>query len=57
MAFPEDRPVGYDPDKVFDESANDWTADLSDLETMGGEKINNQLVVLSDRGTIYFGEL
>ena len=55
MAFPESRPVGYDADAVFDESANDWTTDLSDLGTSGGEKYKETLVVLSDQGNIYFG--
>ena len=57
MAYPESRPVAYDPDAVFDESANDWTTDLSDLGTTGGESIKNQLVVLSDQGNLYFGAL
>ena len=57
MAFPEDRPGGYDPDQVFDESANDWTSTLSDLESSGGEKYKPQLVTLSDQGKIYFGAL
>lgn len=57
MAFPEDRPGGYNPDQVFDESENDWTSDLSDLESRGGERYNQQLVVLSEQGKIYFQEL
>ena len=57
MPFPEDRPVTYDPDAVFDESVNDWTTDLSDLNTTGGEKYKPQLVVLSDQGQLYFGAL
>ncbi len=57
MAFPEDRPGGYDPDQVFDESANDWTSTLSDLESPGGERYKPQLVTLSDQGKIYFGAL
>ena len=55
MAFPDDRPVGYDADAVFDESENDWADNLYDLETTGGERIKNQLVVLSDQGRLYFG--
>jgi len=55
LAFPEDRPIGYDPDAVFDESANDWTTDLSDLGTSSGEKHKTQLVVLSEEGKLYFG--
>ena len=57
MAFPDDRPVAYDPDAVFDESANDWTTDLSDLDTSGGEKYKQTLIVMSDQGIIYFGAL
>ena len=55
MAYPESRPVVYDPDAVFDESANDWTTDLSDLATSGGEKYKEALIVLSDQGKLYFG--
>ena len=57
MTFPSTRPVGYDPDKVFDESVNDWTATLSDLNTTGGEKYRTQLVVISDQGNLYYGSL
>ena len=55
MAYPESRPVTYDPDAVFDESANDWTATLSDLEMSGGEKYKDYLVAVSDQGKVYFG--
>ena len=54
MGFPEDRPNGYDPDKVFDESANDWAA-ITALTTSGGEKLKNYLVVVSEDNKIYFG--
>ncbi len=57
MAYPEDRPGTYDEDKVFDESANDWTATLSDLTTTGGEKYKPYLIVVSDQGKIYFRSL
>ena len=55
MAWPDSRPVAYNADYVFDESANDWTATLSDLETSGGEKYKEYLVAVSDQGKVYFG--
>ena len=55
MAFPETRPVGYNENAVFDESLNDWTTDLSDLTTGGGERIKSFLVVVSEDNKIYFG--
>lgn len=57
MAWPEDRPETYDEDKVFDESANDWTATLSDLTTTGGEKYKPYFVAVSEQAEIYFGSV
>ena len=60
MAFPEDRPGGYDPDQVFDESANEYVdIDSGDVQAsgLGGGKYGQQLVTLSDQGKIYFGAL
>ena len=57
MTWPDSRPVAYDADYVFDESANDWTATLSDLTTTGGEKYKPYLVVVSEQRKIYFGGL
>ncbi len=58
MAFPEDRPGSYDPDQVFDESANDWVdIDSGDVlaSGLGGARYNKQIVVVSDQGKIYYG--
>ncbi len=55
--FPVDRPSIYDPDDYWDpdsDGGGDWTSDPADLLTLGGGRYNQQLVVLSNQGKIYF---
>ena len=58
MAFPEDRPAGYDANKVFDEDNDAWytptTAIGSERMAYAGGKYKEQLVVVSNQGDIYF---
>jgi len=48
--WPDDRPVGYDPDKFWDEEDQEWN---SDRLTVPGNRIE-YLIVLGDEGEIYF---
>ena len=57
MPFPENRPDDYKPNNDFDESVNDWADYASDLTTHGGSRYNPQLVVVSEKGRIYFSEI
>jgi hypothetical protein len=60
MAFPEDRPIGYDPEKLWDETTKTWYAPSTStgkerLKQAGG-RYRDQLVVLSDQGAVYYEE-
>ena len=58
--FPAERLDDYDPDQIFDESENDWTAiDSGDVlaSGLGGGRYGQQIVVVSDQAKIYFGGL
>ena len=60
MAFPADRPGSYDPDKLWDEETKAWyavgTAIGSARSAQAGGRYRQQIVVLSNQGTIFFGE-
>ena len=51
MAWPEDRPGGYDPDLYWDEQSQTWS---STYVTMPGNRVEHVLVI-SDKGYVYFG--
>lgn len=51
--WPENRPVGYDADKVWDEVTGTWITN----DGRGGGRYQNQIIVVSDQGQIYFGEV
>ncbi len=53
--FPESRPIGYDPDAVWDPIEGEWTIP-SALTTAGGGRFHRQLIVLGHK-TIYVGDL
>lgn len=61
MAFPEDRPIGYDPDKLWDEDTAAWYATTTPTGAQrlaqAGGRYQRQLVVLSEEGQIYFGAI
>ncbi len=54
--FPESRRDNYDPDTVWKESTGAWL-DPSALSSAGGGRYHKQLVVVSDQGKIYYGDL
>ena len=60
MTFPEDRPGGYDGDKVWDEDTQAWyavsTAIGSARQAQAGGRLRQQVVVVSGQAKIYFGE-
>jgi len=56
MAWPDDRPVTYDGDKVWDKDTETWTSDMAELSTVGGERFRPKVIVVSDQGQIYFGD-
>lgn len=57
--FPEARPPAYDEDKLWDEETQAWYSPTSAIGTersaQAGGRQKAQLVVLSDRGIIFFG--
>ncbi len=53
--FPEPRPVGYDPDTVWDPILGDWVAP-SALTTAGGGRYNKQIVVIGHK-QLYYGDI
>ena len=53
--FPATRPVGYDPDKVFNEDTGTWTDD-ADLLTRDGSRYHAQLMCVG-QDKIYYEAL
>ena len=60
MTYPDDRPVAYDPDKLWDEDTQTWyaigTVIGSARAAQAGGRLRQQLVVVSNQGNIFFGE-
>ena len=52
MAWPEDRPGGYDPDQTWDEETSAWVSTI-----VGPGRYKQQLVVINDQGDVYFSEI
>lgn len=52
--FPEDRPAGYDEDKVWDEVSQMWVSTAVLLE-QGGSRYRSQLVVVG-KDLVYYSE-
>ena len=50
-----DRPVGYDPDLVYDESTSSWVAQSVQLPKAGEKYV--WLIVVSEQEDIYFGAI
>ena len=53
MAFPEDRPGGYDPDLYWDEEDAEWNSD----RLIQPGNWSQSVVVVSEEGEIYFGSV
>jgi len=53
--WPETRPVDYDADKAYDESAKTWTANSDDLNKSGG-RYKEVLVAVGNK-VIFFSEI
>jgi hypothetical protein len=56
VAWPQQRPIGYDPDASWDEESGTWTSVL-----VGGGKYSSQLVLVGSddvgQGVIYYAEI
>ena len=56
--YPEYRPPAYDEDLIWDEDSQTWKAiNAVEPSTLGGGRYGQQLVVLSNQGKIYVGDL
>lgn len=52
-SWPTGRPEDYNPDKSWDEETGVWITS----DSRGGGKYKQQLVVINDRGDVYFSEV
>ena len=50
----DDRPVGYDPDAVWDIATDTWK-DMGEIEVTGGGRYQSQIIVIGHK-VIYFGD-
>lgn len=54
MAFPDDRPGSYDPDKGYNESSASWTTDDAIILKSGGK--SKEVLIAIGHEQLYFGE-
>lgn len=53
MAFPEDRPAGYDPDLYWEEETATWSS--TRVESAGGT--SDYAIFIGEQGEIYYHEV
>ncbi len=56
VPFPRSRPAAYDEDKVWNEETGSWVTPAV-LDSAGGDRYQKRVIIVSDQGVIYYGDL
>jgi len=54
--WPDDRPESYNPDVVWDETEEEWSADPA-IFNRTGARYRQYVVAIVEGDTIYYGEV